>query len=83
MTTDKTQNTSQTPRITDKQRVGKWLEERGSITAMEALEAFGCYRLGARIFELRKAGWDIATTYETTADGERYAKYVYTEPVLF
>ena len=38
----------------------------GSITALEALRDFGCYRLGARISELRNAGMDIKTKMETS-----------------
>ena len=31
----------------------------GSLTPLEALERFGCFRLGARIWELKKRGYPI------------------------
>lgn len=37
------------------------LEDRGRITPMEALRKFGCFRLSARIYDLRKMGYDIVT----------------------
>ena len=51
-----------------------YLQEYGSITPMDALKAFGCFRLGARIFELRKGGHDIKTLYETRHE-KTYARY--------
>lgn len=45
-----------------------------TITPLEALRDYGCARLAARIRELRAAGWDIATEYETN-NGKRYARY--------
>lgn len=36
----------------------------GSITALEALREYGCYRLGARIAELRSEGMNIKTKME-------------------
>lgn len=33
----------------------------GSITPIEALEAFGCLRLSARVADLRKRGYPITT----------------------
>jgi len=44
---------------------------------MEALKFFGCYRLAARIFDLREAGHKITTTRFETEKGSRPAKYVY------
>ena len=49
----------------------------GSITPLEALNGFGCFRLPARISDLRKAGHDIKTTI---ADGKKkYAIYTLNE----
>lgn len=50
-----------------------YLERYGSITPLEALTAFGCFRLSAVIFELRKAGYAIKTDIN---DGKKkYAIY--------
>jgi len=44
------------------------------ITAMEALNDYGCFRLAARINELRMSGHDIRTEIKNK-DGKRYAMY--------
>jgi hypothetical protein len=44
-----------------KRRILAYLQEHGSITPMEALQEFGCYRLGARIWDLRQTGVQIST----------------------
>jgi hypothetical protein len=50
------------------------LENGRDITPLEALDQYGCFRLAARIDELRKAGLDIETITETR-NGKKYAKY--------
>ena len=52
-----------------------YLERYNSITPLEALNAFGCMRLGARISDLRADGYDIET--EINPKGKRYAIYRY------
>lgn len=37
------------------------LERHGRITPLEALDRYGCFRLGARVYELREAGVNIDT----------------------
>jgi len=37
------------------------LKTKDSISPMEALEEYGCYRLAARIYDLRSAGHNIVT----------------------
>tara|TARA_R100000306_G_C4380997_1_gene144347 strand:+ start:7226 stop:7402 length:177 start_codon:yes stop_codon:yes gene_type:complete len=39
-----------------------YMLEHGALTPRSALEMFGCFRLAARIAELRKEGWKISTT---------------------
>jgi hypothetical protein len=46
------------------------------ITALDALEIVGAFRLAARIHELREAGYDIETRWETTPMKKRVARYV-------
>lgn len=41
--------------------IAKYLEEGGRLTPLDALHLFGCFRLAARIGELRKAGMEIHT----------------------
>ena len=46
----------------------------GPITGIEALNLYGCFRLAARVNDLRKLGHDIAT--ETVKkDKKSYASY--------
>lgn len=45
------------------------------ITPIEALSRFGCFRLGARIFELRTAGYNITKEMVEVESGARVAKY--------
>ena len=49
-----------------------YLQDRGRITPIEALEKFHCFRLAARIEELRHLGYPIKTTYP---NGANYATY--------
>lgn len=41
------------------------LNSFGSITAKEAMERYGCFRLSARIFDLRRKGYNIETCRKT------------------
>ncbi|MNP82727.1 hypothetical protein D3C76_1814610 [compost metagenome] len=42
--------------------ITKYLEQGGRLTPLSALELFGCFRLAARIWELRRAGMVIGST---------------------
>ena len=50
---------------THNQLIRQRLLEGGSITGLEALRDFGCYRLASRISDLRREGLDIVKTMET------------------
>lgn len=47
--------------ITQDKEVLKLLQERGKINPLEALQEIGCFRLSARILQLRKQGYQIIT----------------------
>lgn len=57
----------------------KHLKKYGSITPYEALQEYGCFRLGARIWDLRDLGYEIDTEIESSRnrDGHvvTYARY--------
>lgn len=56
----------------------EWVLEalkRGPVTPIDALQGCGCFRLGARILELRKAGHDIHTEHYKTPSGKVVARY--------
>ena len=60
-----------------------YMRINGSITPMEALNLFGCMRLGARIYDLKAEGHKIITimTIGEKASGRpsRFARYVLNE----
>ena len=45
------------------------------LTALDALSLFGCFRLAARVHELRREGWEIEEKTVTGSNGKRYASY--------
>lgn len=46
---------------TQKMIVAEHLKKHGSISSWEAIELYRCTRLGARIYQLRRDGWQITT----------------------
>ena len=60
-----------------------YLKSGSGLTQMEALNKFGCMRLGARIWELRNMGYPIvANTVNVSVPGEEpvyVAEYVLKE----
>ena len=65
--------------MTQNSMILDYLERNGSITQAEAINQFGCYRLGARIWELKERGFQIIRHMEegTNRFGSRtrYARY--------
>lgn len=56
--------------------IKEYLLQGHSITPLEALEMFGCFRLGARIADLKKKGLDIVNDNPVDErTGKRYARY--------
>jgi hypothetical protein len=51
-----------------------WLLNGRSITQLDALNMFGCFRLAARIANIREEGFDIVTDMITVND-KRMAQY--------
>jgi hypothetical protein len=51
-----------------------WLLNGRSITQLDALNMFGCFRLAARIADIREQGLDIVTDMITVND-KRVANY--------
>lgn len=60
-------------------RIIEHLRDCGSITDLEAYSEFGIRRLGARIWDLRRDGYDIETEmvegHNRFGEVTRYAKY--------
>ena len=56
------------------QRILKYIEDHGSITALDAMRDIGVMRLSSRISEMRRKGINIQKRKEQTETryGERY-----------
>lgn len=68
-------------RTTQCDRILKHLRtHKRGITQMDAVEKFGCYRLSARISDLRELGYEIETVNETKKNRYgvpcTYARYI-------
>ncbi len=64
---------------TQSQMILNHLKKHKSINPLQALNLYGCFRLGARIFDLKEAGAKIKTTFAESKSKfgvKRYAKYV-------
>lgn len=53
-----------------------YLREGKTLTPLEALDMFGCFRLGARVWDLKQAGHDIRSRMIALANGKRVARYL-------
>jgi hypothetical protein len=62
-------------RPTQASRILAHLRAGNRLTALEALEKFQCFRLAARIHELRREGWQIDEQTVETPSGKRIAEY--------
>ena len=60
--------------MSQSQQILKHLKSGKTITPLEALSEYGCFRLGARIFDLRRSGYDIKTEV-VSENGKTFAKY--------
>lgn len=62
-----------------KERIIKYIKDFGSITSLEAFKELGITQLGARIFELKREGYEFMTKteYGTNRYGEKidYTRY--------
>ena len=57
-------------------RILAYLLTGRGITPLDALRMFGCFRLGARIAQLKGFGYDIRTEMVKDAEtGKRFARY--------
>ena len=59
-------------RATQKTQIKSYLEEGNRITPLDALEKFGCFRLAARINDLRAKKHNIET-YVGKKNGKKFA----------
>lgn len=50
--------------MTQRERVLYHMKEIGSISAMDAMQEYGIFRLAAVIYDLKKSGYNISKTME-------------------
>jgi len=55
-------------------QIREYLLQGNTITALEALKLFGCFRLSGRIYDLRKEGINISSTI-VKINGKSVAEY--------
>ena len=60
--------------MSQRDRILAHLKSGKPLTGLEALDRFGCFRLAARIGELRESGYRIERTWVQKGD-KRYARY--------
>lgn len=65
--------------MTQNDAIREHLMSGKSITPLDALRDYGCFRLAARIDQLRKQGYCITTEFETR-NGKKYASYRLIKP---
>ena len=56
-------------------QIQRHLEKGKSLTPIQALNKFGCFRLAARIADLRNDGMNIKTTIVKLKNKKQIAKY--------
>lgn len=60
--------------MTQRDMILQFMQDTGSITPLDALREFGCMRLGARIWDLKRRGHEIRRVMESREN--RYGKTV-------
>ena len=61
--------------VTQTNEIKAYLKMGYRITAIDALEKFGCFRLAARIKDLKDEGMEIDKVMVETVSGARVAQY--------
>ena len=63
-------------KTSQKQKILKHLSSGRSLSPLQALGLFGCYRLASRIYDLKRTGHPIETIIKSDDQGRTYASYV-------
>lgn len=58
-------------------KILQYLKSGKKLTPIDALNLFGCFRLGARVWELKQAGHPIQKDMITLPNSKRVAEYRY------
>tara|TARA_R100001440_G_scaffold68148_1_gene89588 strand:+ start:750 stop:956 length:207 start_codon:yes stop_codon:yes gene_type:complete len=62
------------PELTQNQKILEYLKSGKKLTPITALNKFGCFRLSARIYNLKEEGHNIITE-NITRQGKTFAEY--------
>jgi hypothetical protein len=57
----------------------QYLKSGKTLTPLDALYNFGCFRLSARIYELKDSGWPIHCERKKLGGGKRVGHYTMTQ----
>lgn len=60
---------------TQTQNILEYMKSGHAITPIEALNKFGCLRLGARIFDIKRLGYDVITEIKQVGEHKHVAEY--------
>lgn len=63
--------------MTQSEEISLHLQRGGKLTQMDALNKFGCFRLSARVHDLRAKGMNILMEMIKTKSGKCVAQYRY------
>lgn len=64
-----------TDTVKQTEAIKEHLEAGNTITAIEALNKFGCFRLASRIHDLKTEGYVVDKIMITGENNKRYAQY--------
>lgn len=64
-----------TDTVKQTEAIKEHLEAGNTITAIEALNKFGCFRLASRIHDLKTEGYVVEKIMVTGENNKRYAQY--------
>ena len=66
--------------MTQSTRILHALQQGRRLTPIDALREFHCFRLGARIWDLKRQGYDIRTKIVQVSPDTRVAEYYIQDP---
>lgn len=68
-------NVNQKQSASQNQMILEYLQKGNSITPLEALKLFGCFRLTSRICELEDKGYSFKREWKKLSDGKQIMSY--------
>lgn len=61
--------------MTQTQQILDYPKQGNAITALEALQMFGCMRLGSRIWDIKRLGYIVNTEKKQVGEHKHVAEY--------